>query len=411
MQDRLDDLVITGVGIVSPVGGDAQSTMRALLDGTSGVVLLPEAQRVGTPVYLQAPVADSAFTRTTAPERRRYDRSVNLALQAAREAWEDAGAPAVEPARFASVVATGIGGLLTIYDSCGHYREKGFTGLPAFTIPGLISNTSAALIAAEYGAHAGAVSLSSACASSADAVAYALRLFRLNEIDAAIVGGTEAVVHPMTLSGFSALRALSSRHDEPTRASRPFDRDRDGFVLGEGAAVMVIERSRDAAARGARVWGKLLGAGVTCDAANLVAPDPEGTWSAEAMTKALRAADIAASDVAFISAHATSTVHGDHAEYRAFRTALGGSLQDTCVTAVKSAFGHLLGAASAAAIALAVMSLHEGLVPPTQNLDNLDSEIDLDVVSGSPRKIDAGAALINSAGFGGHNVAVVVGYE
>jgi 3-oxoacyl-[acyl-carrier-protein] synthase II len=411
VQDRPDDLVITGIGIVSPVGGDAPSTMKSMLDGKSGVALLPEAQRAGTPVHLQAPVADTAFTRTTAAERRRYDRSVNLALQAAREAWEDAGRPAAEPARFASVMATGVGGLLTIYDSYSHYLRKGFTGLPAFTIPGLISNTSAALVAAEYGAHAGAIALSSACASSADAVAYALRLFRLDEIDIAVVGGTEAVVHPMTLSGFSALRALSNRNDDPTRASRPFDRDRDGFVLGEGAAVMVIERSRHAAARGARAWGRLLGAGATCDAANLVAPDPDGTWSAEAMLKALSYADIAPSDVAFISAHATSTVNGDTAEYHALRRAFGASLDDMCITAVKSAMGHLLGAASAVAIALAAMSLHEGLVPPTQNLDNLDSQIDLDVVSGSPRKISLGAALINSAGFGGHNVAVVVGPE
>src|ERR1700722_10801208 len=236
-----DDVVITGLGIVSPVGGDARSTMKALLCGESGVTLLPADQRERTPVYLCAPVDDGALTRVSRREKLRHDRSVHLALQAGREAWQDAGAPEAEPSRVASVVATGMGGLTILVGLYDRYLVKGPIGMPAHTIPGIMANASSALLATEIGARAAAVSLASACASGADAIAYAMRLFRDDEIDLALAGGTEAIVHPVTLSAFAALRALSTRHDDPPHASRPFDRDRDGFVLGEGAAVLVLE--------------------------------------------------------------------------------------------------------------------------------------------------------------------------
>ena len=409
MRASDDEIAVTGIGIVSPVGADAPSTMSALLRGGSGVRLLPPDQRDQAPVHLHAPVDDAGLTSIRPQERRRYDRSVLLALQAAREAWRDAGSPDPEPARLATVVSTGMGGLLTVFAGQEHYARKGYVGLPAYIVPGLMANASAAIIAAEFGAHAAAVSLSSACASSGDALAHALGLFRAGEIDAAIVGGTEAILHPMTISAFASLRALSSRHDEPERASRPFDRDRDGFVLGEGAAILVLERARHAAARQARVWGRLLSAGITCDAGHLVAPEPTGKWVAEAMRKALRSAGLTPSDVTFISAHATATPPGDLAEWEAMKLAFGGSLADVSVTAVKSAIGHLIGAAGAVATAVAIMSLKQGIVPPTQNLDNLDPAMDLDVISGEPRPIDGGGtALINSSGFGGHNVAIAV---
>jgi len=407
-----DEIVITGIGIVSPVGGTASATMQALLKAESGVSLLPGAQHHLSPVHLQAPVADAALAILTAAERRRLDRSVQLALQAAREAWQDAGAPEVEPARLASIVSSGIGGVLTVLAGHEHYLKKGYVGVPATIVPALMSNSSSAVIAAEYGAHGAAVSLASACASGADAVAYALRLFREDEIDVAVVGGTEAIVHPMTLSAFASLRALSTRNSDPAGASRPFDRDRDGFVLGEGSAILVAERRRHAVARGARIWGRLLGAGATCDAAHMVAPEPSGKWSAEAMRKALRSAGVQSSDVEMVSAHATSTPQGDVAEGRALQAAFGSAITDIKVTAVKSAIGHLIGAAGPMAVALAVMSLHEGLIPPTQNLDNLDPEIELNVVHGAPQSLTRdGVALVNSSGFGGHNVAVVVGKD
>jgi 3-oxoacyl-[acyl-carrier-protein] synthase II len=407
-----DDIVLTGLGIVSPVGGDAQSTMKALLCGESGVTLLPEHQRKRTPVYLYAPVDDGALTRVNRLEMRRHDRSVHLALQAGREAWENAGAPEAEPSRVASVVATGIGGLTSVFGTHDRYLERGAAGMPAHTIPGLMPNCSSALLATEVGARAAAVSLASACASGADAIAYAMRLFRDDEIDVALAGGTEAIIHTITLSGFAALRALSSRHDDPPHASRPFDRDRDGFVLGEGAAILVLERRRHAEARGARIWARAAGAGSTCDGSHLVAPDPTGHWNAEAIGKALRAAEIGPSDISCISAHATATVAGDLAENEALKKAFNGALSDICVTALKSSFGHMIGASGAVAAALAAISVYDKTVPPTRNLDNLDPAIDLDVVRGTARPLPADAAvLVNAAGFGGHNTAVVIAAE
>jgi 3-oxoacyl-[acyl-carrier-protein] synthase II len=404
------DVVITGIGIVSPVGGDARSTMDALLCGASGVGLLPERQRALTPVYLHAPVDDAVLTRVSRQEARRFDRSVRLALQAAREAWSDAGSPEAEPSRVASIVSTGMGGLQTVFDYYARFLARGYVGVPAQSVPATMANASAAVIAIEVGARACAVSTAAACASGADAVVDAMHLFRAGEIDVAVVGGTEAVIHPATLAGFASLRALSARHGDPAAASRPFDRDRDGFVIGEGAAVLVLERRAHAAARAARVWGSVLGTGRTCDAYDVVAPDPTGRWSAEAMTRALRCAGIARTDVSFVSAHATATPIGDLAEFKALRTVFGSAVGGIPVTAVKSAIGHLIGASGTMAAALAAISLRDAVVPPTLNLDNLDPEIDLDVVHGKPRYLNGPrAALVNSFGFGGHNLAIVLG--
>ena len=406
-----DDIVVTGLGVVSPVGGDARSTMAALLRGESGVTLLPEGERERTPVYLCARVDDSALTRVSRREKLRHDRSVHLALQVGREAWEDAGAPSAEPSRVASVVATGMGGLTILLGLYERYLDRGPVAVPAHTITGIMANASSALLASEIGARA-AVSLASACASGADAIAHALRLFRADEIDVALAGGTEAIVHPVTLSAFAALRALSSRHDDPARASRPFDRDRDGFVLGEGAAALVLERRRHAESRGAPIWARVAGAGSTCDGSHLVAPDPTGRWNAEAIGKALRTAGIGPSDISCVSAHATATVQGDLAETEALKKAFNGALRGTCVTALKSSFGHMIGASGAVAAAVAAMSVHDKAVPPTRNLDNPDPAIDLDVVRAAPRPLPAGAAvLVNAAGFGGHNTAIVIAGE
>jgi 3-oxoacyl-[acyl-carrier-protein] synthase II len=404
-----DDIVITGLGIVSPIGGDARSTMDALLRGESGVTLLPEDQGERTPVRLHAPVDDAALTRVSRRERLRYDRSTQLALQAGREAWEDAGAPEADPSRVASVVATGMGGLTILLELYDRYLIKGPISVPAHTIPGIMANASSALLATEIGARAAAVSLASACASGADAIAHAMRLFRDDEIDLALAGGTEAIVHPVTLSAFGALRALSRRHDDPPHASRPFDRDRDGFVLGEGAGVLVMERRRHAEARGARIWARAAGSGSTCDGSHLVAPDPTGQWNAAAIGKALRAAQMGPSDISCVSAHATATVQGDLAETEALKKAFNGPI---AVTALKSSFGHMIGASGAVAAAVAALSVHDKTVPPTRNLDNLDPAIDLDVVRGTARPLPAGAAvLVNAAGFGGHNTAVVITAE
>jgi 3-oxoacyl-[acyl-carrier-protein] synthase II len=404
-----DDVVITGLGIVSPVGGDARSTMKALLCGESGITLLPADQRERTPVQLYAPVDDAVLTRVSRKEKLRHDRSVHLALQAGREAWQDAGAPEADPDRVASVVATGMGGLNVLLEQYDRYLVKGPVGMPAHTLTGIMANASAAMLAIEMNARAEAVSLASACASGSDAIAHAMRLFRADEIDLALVGGTEAVAHPVTLSAFAALRALSTRHDDPPRASRPFDRDRDGFVLGEGAAILVLERRRHAVARGARIWARLAGTGTTCDASHLVAPEPSGRWNAEAIGKALRAAGMVPSDISSVSAHATATVQGDLAETEALKKAFNGALSGICVTAIKSSIGHLIGASGAVAAAVAAMSVRENAVPLTRNLDNQDPSVDLDVVHGAARPLPDGAAVVvNAAGFGGHNTAVVI---
>jgi 3-oxoacyl-[acyl-carrier-protein] synthase II len=404
-----DDVVITGLGIVSPVGGDARSTMTALLRGESGVTLLPEAQRERTPVHLCAPVDDGALTQVSRREKLRHDRSVHLALQAGREAWQDAGAPQADPSRVASVVATGMGGLTILLGLYDRYLVRGPISVPAHTITGIMANASSALLATEVGARAAAVSLASACASGADAIAHAMRLFRDDEVDLALAGGTEAIVHPVTLSAFAALRALSCRHDDPPRASRPFDRDRDGFVLGEGAAVLVMERRRHAEGRGAPIWARVAGTGSTCDGSHLVASDPTGHWNAQAIVKALRAAQVGPSDISCVSAHATATVRGDLAEAEALKKAFGVALGGIGVTALKSSFGHMIGASGAVAAAVAAMSVRDKAVPPTRNLDNLDPAIDLDVVRGTPRPLPAGAAVVvNAAGFGGHNTALVI---
>jgi 3-oxoacyl-[acyl-carrier-protein] synthase II len=404
-----DEIAITGVGMVSPVGGDAATTMKAMLRGDSGVGLLPEELWDETPIRLCGAVADSALTRVGNKERRRFDRAVHLGLQAAREAWEDARAPELDGARLAVVISCGAGGLLTLFREHRRYMERGYIGLSANVVPSLMANATAAVMATELGAHAGALSLNSACSSGGDAVAYARRLILSDEADIVLAGATEAAVHPLTLCGFAALRALSSRHDEPARASRPFDRDRDGFVLAEGSAVFVLERRRDALARRARVQGRLLATGCTSDGSHIVAPDPSGQWSAEAMSAALRAANLDPSDLSFVSAHATSTPTGDLAEWAALRRVFGGCV-DVPVTAVKSGIGHAIGASAPIAMALAVLSLSEGLVPPTQNLENPDPDVELDVIAGAARPIaGGGTALVNSCAFGGQNVAIVVG--
>lgn len=402
-----DDIVITGVGVVSPVGGDTDSTLAALRAGGSGVRVLPAD--AATPNRLHAPVDDAVLTTIGAVERRRLDRGVQFALQAGREAWRDAGTPSVEPERLATVVSTGIGGFQELLRHYESWAKKGPRGVPAYAVPGLMPNSGSSVLAIELGARAGAYSLASACASGADSLAQALRLFRDDEADVVVAGGADAPIHPATLSGFAALRALSSRDDDPAAASRPFDRDRDGFVLGEGAGVLVLERRRHAVARRARIWATLLGSGNSCDAFHQVAPEPTGRGAAFAIDKSLRAADLVRDEVVHISAHGTATPLGDRAEAGAIRGALGASADGIGVSALKASIGHSLGASGAIAAVVAARSLHDRVLPPTRNLDNLDADIDLDVVRDAPRPLHRdGAALVNSFGFGGHNVVVAL---
>ncbi|MGZ4664445.1 MAG: beta-ketoacyl-[acyl-carrier-protein] synthase family protein [Frankiaceae bacterium] len=405
-----DSVVVTGLGIVSPLGADVGTTMRGLYAGESGVRRIGEQDRDKTPIQLCAPVPDDFLAGLSDNERRRYDRSVQLALAAGRQAWRDAETPAVEPTRLATVVSAGMAGLSSVAAALQRWEDKGPVGTPATTVPGIMPNAVSAVLAIELGAQGAASSFVSACASGAESVAQALRLIRNDEADVVVAGGTEAVIHPLVLAAFAALRALSARHDDPAGTPRPFDQHRDGFVLGEAAAVLVLERRAHARARGARVWAEVLGAATTCDAFHVVSPEPEGTGAARTVTAALRSAGVAPADVRHVSAHATATRAGDAAEAAALRRAFGPALPAVAVSALKSELGHSLGASGAVAVAAAAHCLHVGCAPPTRNVSEIDVDAEIDVIRDAPRRLPARcAAAVNSFGFGGHNVVIVLG--
>ncbi len=404
-------VVITGLGATTPVGGDVASTWDGLLAGRSGVRSLTEEWASELPVQFAARVAVEPGEVLDRVEARKLDRTQQLALIAAREAWADAGTPDVDPERLGVSIATGIGGALTLLGQWDIYRESGPRRVSPHTIPMLMPNGPAAVVGLEISARAGVHTPVSACASGAEAVAQGLAMIRGGRADVVVVGGTEACIHPLPLAAFAAMRALSKRNDDPPAASRPWDTERDGFVFGEGAAVLVIETAEHAKARGAKIYGEVAGAGITADGHHIAQPDPEGKGATRAMRMALADADAESSDVVHINAHGTSTPQGDVAEALAIRTALGEAAAQVAVTSTKSMTGHLLGAAGAVESLASVMALHDQLVPPTINLENLDPEVQLDIVSGQARKLaddrfPGAVALNNSFGFGGHNVAL-----
>jgi len=403
------EVVITGLGATTPLGGDMPSTWRGLLAGQSGAVVLDHEWAADLPVRIAAPAATDPSTLLPAARLRSLDRSQQLAIVAAREAWADAGEPDVDPVRLGAAVSSGIGGLTTVIEQYDVLRERGARRMSPFTVPMIMPNGPAAVVALELGARAGAHSPVSACASGSEAIAYGLDMIRLGRADVVVCGGSEAVVHQLTLAAFAAMRALSTRHDAPEAASRPFDKGRDGFVLAEGASILVLEAREHAEARGASIYAVLAGAGMASDAHHIAAPDPDGDGAGRAMTTALRDAGVGAADVAHINAHATSTPAGDVAEAIAIKRAFGADADAIAVTATKSCTGHLLGAAGALETAITAMSLREHVVPAIRNLDDPDDEVGLDLVAVTPRPLATGkAALSNSFGFGGHDVALVL---
>jgi 3-oxoacyl-[acyl-carrier-protein] synthase II len=401
------EVVVTGLGATTPLGGDIPSTWRSLLAGHSGARLLDEEWAGDLPVRIAATAATEPATVLPPARLRSLDRSQQFALVAAREAWHDAGEPEVEPERLGAVVASGIGGLITVVEQYDVLRTRGARRMSPFTVPMIMPNGSVAAVALELNARAGAHAPVSACASGAEAVAAGLEMIRAGRADIVICGGSEAVVHPVALGAFAAMRALSSRHDEPTAASRPFDKQRDGFVLGEGAALLVLETREHATARGATIYASLRGAGMASDAHHIAAPDPDGAGASRAMLTALADADLALTDVAHLNAHATSTPAGDVAEAVALRRTFGEHADSIAVTAPKASTGHLLGAAGALEAALTCLALRDRTVPPIRNLDDPDDEIDLDLVRVTARDLPPGSAAVsNSFGFGGHDVAL-----
>ena len=408
-----DPVVITGMGATTPLGGDVASTWSALLAGTSGGRSLPYAwaEEFQLPVTIAATIKVEPAEVLSRPETKRLDRSAQFALAAAREAWADAGAPEVDGTRLAVAVASGIGGVITLLDAYDALRTKGPRRVLPLTVPMLMPNGPAAAISIEFGARAGVHTPVSACASGSEAIAMGVEMIRDGKADVVIAGGTEAAIHALPIAGFAAMQALSTRNDEPGRASRPYDKGRDGFLLGEGAGIVVLEAEAHARARGAHVHAELAGVGLTSDAYHIAAPDPEGRGAARAMSEALEDAGVTAADIAHLNAHATSTPVGDIAEVHAIRAALGEATDGIAVSATKSMTGHLLGAAGAVETIATVLALRDRTAPPTINQDDPDDEITLDVVRGSPRPLPAGPllALNNSFGFGGHNVALVIG--
>jgi 3-oxoacyl-[acyl-carrier-protein] synthase II len=401
------EVVITGLGATTPLGGDIRSTWRGLLAGHSGAQLLDEEWAADLPVRIAARAAAEPATALPPARLRSLDRNQQFALVAAREAWTDAGEPAVEPERLGAVVASGIGGLITILEQYDILRTRGARRVSPFTVPMIMPNGAVGTVALELNARAGAHSPASACASGSEALAQGLEMIRSGRADVVVCGGAEAVVHPLPMAAFAAMRALSARHDEPEAASRPFDKQRDGFVLGEGAAILVLEAREHAVARGATAYAVLAGSGMASDAHHIAAPDPDGAGAARAMTAALVDADLAPSDIGHLNAHATSTPAGDVAEAIAMQRTFGSHATSVPVTATKSCTGHLLGAAGALEAAVTCLALRDRVVPAIRNLDDPDDEIELDLVRLTPRDLPAGtAALSNSFGFGGHDVAL-----
>ena len=401
-------VVVTGLGATTPLGGDVASTWTALLAGKSGVRLLTEDWRELLPVHFAARVATEPSEQMERVEMRRLDRSEQFALIASREAWKDAGAPELDKERLGVVIASGIGGVITLLDQFDNLKEKGARGVSPHTVPMLMPNGPAANVGLELQAKAGVHTPVSACASGAEAIGYALEMIRSNRADVIVSGGVEAAIHQLPMAGFAAMKALSTRNDSPERASRPYDADRDGFVLGEGGGILVLEEYEHAKARGAKIYCELVGQGLSSDGYHIAAPDPDGSGVQRAIKFALQDAKLSTKDIVHLNAHATSTPAGDVAEANALRLALGNDSDHVAVSATKSMTGHLLGGAGAIESVFIVKALQERLAPPTINIENLDPAVTIDVVRDTPRQLPAGqiAALNDSFGFGGHNVVL-----
>ena len=403
------EVVVTGLGMTTPVGGDVASSWSAILAGQSGVRPIDAEWIAEQPSRIAGQLAVEPSEVLTKVETRRLDRSQQAAVIAAREAWQDAGAPAVEPERLGTVIGTGIGGVTSLLEAYDTLNERGWSRVSPHMVTMIMPNGPAAVVGLEIGARAGVHSPVSACASGAEAIANAARMIRDGRADVVLTGGTEAVICGITMAGFSAMRALSTRNDDPTAASRPYDTDRDGFVMGEGAGIVVLESHDHAQARGASIYGVYGGAGMTSDGHHIAQPDPEGGGAARAMTAALADAGVSAADVHHVNAHATSTPQGDIAEAVAIRRALGSDADQALVTGTKSMTGHLLGGAGAIESIFTILALRDRTAPPTINLENMDPEIHIPVAANSPHELPSGdiAALNNSFGFGGHDVALV----
>jgi 3-oxoacyl-[acyl-carrier-protein] synthase II len=403
-------VVVTGVGAITPLGATAPSTWEGMLAGRSGVTALTDDWAADLPVRIAAWAAADPATLMERVQARRLDRCEQFALIAAREAWADAGAPQIEGDRLGVAVSSGIGGIASTLNAYDTLREKGWQRLSPFTVPMLMPNGAAGWISLELGAKAGVHCTVSACASGAEAIGYGIDMIRSGRADIVVAGGTEAAIIELNLAAFAAMRAVSTRNDEPQRASRPFDKGRDGFVLGEGAGIVVLESEEHAAARGATVYAVAAGAGYSADAHHIAQPDPDGTGIRSAIGRALADAAVRPEQVVHVNAHATSTPLGDVAEAQAVAAVLGDAAPGVVISATKSMTGHLLGGAGAIEAVAAILALRDKVAPPTINLEDPDDDGGL-TISAEPQELrsrtaEPMAVINDSFGFGGANVAL-----
>jgi len=406
-----ETVVVTGLGATTPLGGDVASTWAGMLAGRSAVRAITDDWAAELPARIAAPAAADPVEVVGRVQARRMDRCEQFALVAARQAWADAGSPELDPERLGVSVSSGIGGIgstLTAYDAL---REKGWNRISPYTVPMLMPNGSAGWISMELHARAGAHSLVSACASGAEAIGYGIDMIRSGRCDVVVAGGTEAAIMALNIGAFSSMRAMSTRNDDPEHASRPFDRARDGFVLGEGAGILVLESLAHARARDARVYAVAAGAGYSADAYHISHGAPDGVGVIAAIGRALTDAGVTPEDIVHVNAHATSTQEGDPLEAQALAKVLGPGTDGPVVSSTKSMTGHLLGGAGAIESIASIMALRDLVAPPTINLDDLDDDMPIDVATAPrelrPRSAGPVAVLNNAFGFGGHNVALV----
>lgn len=402
------NVVVTAVEATTALGADIDSTWKALLAGESGIRVLEDefVTKWDLPVRIGGHLVDPVDDHMTRLDMRRMSYVQRMSKYLGTKMWAAAGTPEVDPDRLAVVIGTGLGGGEKIVETYDMMNEGGIRKVSPLAVQMIMPNGAAAVLGLELGARAGVITPVSACSSGSEAIAHAWRHIVMGDADMVVCGGVEGMIEALPIAAFSMMRAMSTRNDEPERASRPFDKDRDGFVFGEAGAMMIIETEDHAKARGAKPLARLLGAGISSDAFHMVAPAADGLRAGHAMKRAMELAGLSPADIDHVNAHATSTSIGDLAEAAAIRVA---GVEHAPVYAPKSALGHSIGAVGALESILTVLSLRDGLIPPTLNYETPDPDIALDVVAGEPRVGDYKYAINNSFGFGGHNVALAFG--
>ena len=406
----LPDVVVTGIAMTTALAVDAENTWKKLLDGQSGIHTLDDAfvEEYALPVRIGGHLLEDFEPDLTRVEKRRLSYLQKMSTVLGRRVWQNAGSPDVDTRRLMVSIGTGLGSSEELVYAYDGLRSKGLRAVSPLVVQMFMPNGPAAVVGLDLGAKAGVCTPISACASGSEAIANAWRNIVYGEADIAVCGGVETKIEAVPIAAFAQMRiVLSNTNDDPAGACRPFDRDRNGFVFGEAAAMIVIETEEHAKARGATILARIMGASVTSDGHHIVAPDPDGIQAGQAMTRAIQLAGLQPGDIDHVNAHATGTNVGDVAEGRAINNAMGS--HRPAVYAPKSALGHSVGAVGAVESILTVLALRDGVIPPTRNLRNLDPEIDLDVVAGDPRPGDYRYAINNSFGFGGHNVAIAFG--